>query len=78
MKPGAIVELPDGRRGTVVYHGGDGYGIKWGEHALTKADIDQIESGIGNLGLIGVNAPDMPEGFQWAPDALLGNDYDVI
>lgn len=27
MKPGTMIRLPDGREGTVVYHGLDGYGI---------------------------------------------------
>ena len=31
MKPNTIVKLPDGRIGTVVYHGLDGYGIVFGE-----------------------------------------------
>lgn len=30
MKQGALVRLPDGRVGTAVYHGLDGYGIRWG------------------------------------------------
>ena len=39
MKPGIHIRLPDGREGTVVYHGLDGYGIKWGRHTLTDEDI---------------------------------------
>ena len=35
MKVGTIIELLDGKRGTVVYNGLDGVGIKWGEHNIT-------------------------------------------
>lgn len=35
MKPGAIIELPDGRRGTLTYHNLDGRGGIWGEHDLS-------------------------------------------
>ena len=42
MKPGTVIELPDGRRGTVVYHGLDGYGIQWGE---LDVDVEAILAG---------------------------------
>lgn len=32
LKLGTVIILPDGRQATVVYHGLDGYGIKWGRH----------------------------------------------
>ena len=35
MKLGTIVELSDGRRGTVVYYSLDGNGIIWGEETVT-------------------------------------------
>ena len=42
MKPGTIVRLEDGREGTVVYHGLDGYGIQFGR---VPVDVDVILSG---------------------------------
>ena len=32
LKQGTVVKLPDGRIGTAVYNGLDGYGIAWGIH----------------------------------------------
>ena len=39
MKPGTIIKLPDGRIGTIVYHGLTGYGFIWGKH---EVPIDKI------------------------------------
>ena len=65
-KPGTIVELPDGERGTVVYNGLDGIGIKWGEHKVT---IEQIK---GNGGCF----DEKPlESYEWFPDAMLRENY---
>lgn len=66
MKLGTIVELPDGRRGTMVYHGLDGYGIKWGEHSPDPADFEGTH---GNLG------GSAPANWPWFPDAMLRDDY---
>ena len=33
MKPNTLIRLPDGREGRTVYHGLDGYGIKFGTEA---------------------------------------------
>ena len=41
MKPGTIVQLPDGRVGTVVYHGLDGDGIAWGRIHLDPDFLSQ-------------------------------------
>ena len=41
MKPGTIIRLPDGREGTVVYHGLDGYGIVFGR---VEVDVEKILS----------------------------------
>lgn len=85
MKCGTIVRLPDGREGTVVYHNLDGYGIKWGRHAVTDDDI-----GGGNW-LAGIHdGGGAPDAFPWFPDAMLkkpnpyatlecvGDDYEIV
>ena len=41
MRPGTVVKLSDGRVGTVVYHGLDGYGIVWGNR---KVDVELVLS----------------------------------
>ncbi len=61
MKPGTIVELPDGRKGTVVYHGLDGYGIQWGE---VDVDVTAILAGSPHF-------EDAPSDWEWYPDAML-------
>jgi len=42
MRPGTIVKLPDGRVGTVTYHGLDGYGIIWGKHEVPVDEILEV------------------------------------
>jgi hypothetical protein len=44
MKPGTIVRLPDGREGTTVYHGLDGYGIKWGAHIVDEENLPEPDA----------------------------------
>ena len=44
MKPGAIIELPDKRKGTVVYHNLDGYGIIWGETEVNAEDLPEPQA----------------------------------
>lgn len=68
MKLGAIIELPDGRRGTCVYNSLIGVGIKWGEH---NPDPAMFEGTNGNL-----TRCDMPDGWPWEPDALLREPWD--
>ena len=63
---GTIVELKDGRRGTAVYNGLDGVGIKWGEYNITENDI----KGDG-----GMTKQEIPEDYEWKPDAMLREDY---
>jgi len=70
MKMGTIIELPDGRRGTVVYNGLDGEGIKWGEIRLTEQDKEDINTGTGNT--VPANLPD---GFSLFAQALLRDPY---
>jgi hypothetical protein len=38
MQPNTIIQLPDGREGTVVYHHLDGYGIVWGQQGPFNED----------------------------------------
>lgn len=66
MKAGTIVKLPDGREGTVVYHGLDGDGIKWGRHDVTMADME---------GSGGCFIEDISEDYQWQPDVMLRDSY---
>lgn len=66
MKPGTIIELPDGRIGTVVYNSLDGTGIKWGEHHITSDDI----KGHGNL-----FREEPPENYQFFAEAMLREPY---
>jgi hypothetical protein len=70
MKPGTIVRLPDGREGTVVFHGLSGYGVKWGRHAVKSSDFDGT---VGDLGLLGVHGKEMD--IFWQPDAMLREPY---
>lgn len=64
MKAGTIIELPDGREGTVVYNGLVGYGIKWGRHDITEADIP--------TGLF----CNVPDDYEYEPNALLRDHWD--
>ena len=66
MKPGTIVKMADGRRGTVVYHGLDGYGIKWGVYNITEKDI------LGHGGLLD---EDIPGNYPYTPDAMLRDPF---
>jgi hypothetical protein len=68
MKLGTIIELPDGRVGTVVYNSLIGVGIKWGEHYPDPSDFEGTS---GNL----LNAT-VPENWPWEPDALLRQPWD--
>jgi len=65
VNPGAIVKLPDGRIGTVVYHGLDGWGIMWDE---IRVDMDVLLSGNPLFGK-------KPEGYPYTVDAMLREPY---
>lgn len=65
MRPGTIVRLPDGRDGTVVYHGLDGYGIRWGRHEVDEAALKALLSG----GPLSAGATD--DAWRWLPEAML-------
>ena len=82
MQAGTIIKVKDGRIGTVVYHGLDGDGIKWGKHNVR---IEDFEGTDGNTCI-----DTAPEGFNLFPDAMLrepypsasvecvGNDFKII
>ena len=70
MKIGTIVRLPNGRVGTVVYHGLDGYGIKWGEHNPAMEDFD------GTYGNLVSPSREIPDDWPWFPDAILREPWD--
>ena len=65
MRPGTVVELPDGRRATVVYHGLDGYGIQWGE---LEVDVEAILKGSPTFG-------EWAGDWEYDPDAMLRESY---
>jgi len=71
LSAGTIVRLPDGREGTVVYYGLDGYGIKWGRHLVTLDDIEKAAQGHNVL------FGNPPENYPWKADALLREPHPV-
>ena len=42
LEQGTVVKLPDGRIGTAVYNGLDGYGIAWGVHAKPYPEAEAM------------------------------------
>lgn len=85
MKLGTIIELPDGRRGTVVFNGLCGVGIRWGE---LNPDPEDFKNSHGDV------IDPLPEVTErlvnWKPEAYLrescptadlpcvGTDYEII
>ena len=69
MKAGTIVRLPDGREGTVVYHGLDGYGIRWGRIAVTLDDITEAAKGANPL------FGKAPAEYPYSAEAMLREPY---
>ena len=65
MKPGTFVRLPDGREGTVVYHGLDGYGIKWGRIRVDGKAILDTQPLFGKA----------PANWPWHAEAMLREPY---
>ncbi len=72
MKPGTIIRLPDGREGTVVYHGLDGYGVRFGR---IEVNVDAILSNSNGCVLVGVEGAEPPEDWPWFPEAMLRDAY---
>jgi len=73
MKPGTVIQLPDGRIATVVYHGLDGYGIRWGRITV---DPEQILRGDGNtMRFLGGHEGDSPANYRYFPEAMLRDAY---
>jgi hypothetical protein len=71
MGPGTIIRLPDGREGTVVFHGLCGYGIKWGRHYPDPSEFDGTNGDLIKLGIHGRE----PEQWEWEPDAYLRDPW---
>lgn len=61
MRVGTLIRLDDGREGRTVYHGPDGYGIKFDLPPLTHTQVEQIQS--------------WEAGDEWEPDLML-KDYE--
>lgn len=84
---GKVVKLPDGRVGTVVYSGLDGFGIKWGVHDPPESDF---EGTFGGVVPCSSDCKYTDETWPWAPDAMLrkpypsatfecvGDDYEIV
>ena len=65
MKPGTIVQLEDGRMGTVVYHNLDGYGIIFGKQKVNPNELPEPEAMLRN-------------GYPSAQYPCVGNNYKII
>ena len=66
MKANTLVRLPDGRVGRTVYHGLDGYGIKFGEEQHDIANLPK---------------PDAMLRKPWADNheyEMVGGDYERV
>ncbi len=61
-----VIKLPDGRVGTVVYHGLDGEGIKFGIHNVPLEDLEGTSGGLFRDDLP-LNHPS----WQWRAEAML-------
>lgn len=77
MKAGTIIRLPDGREGTVVYHGLGGYGIQWGRIRVTLEDIQAASRSANPL------FGEPPGNYPYHAEAMLrvpypGADIDCI
>jgi hypothetical protein len=60
------IRLPDGRVGTVTYHGLDGDGIKWGLHDVPLEDLEGTCGGV-----LATNLPLNHPSWKWLADAML-------
>jgi len=69
MKAGTIIRLPDGREGTVVYHGLGGYGIQWGRIKVTVEDIEDAMQGANTL------FGEPPDDYPYYAEAMLREPY---
>lgn len=80
MKPGTIVRLPDGREGTVVYHGLDGYGIVWGRHPVNVEKILGVQPLFDDGRMADVPRPEAMLRAPWDGSELpcVGDDYVVV
>jgi hypothetical protein len=62
-KLGQHIRLPDGREATTVYNSLEGVGVKWGIHNPDPNDFEGSSGGCVRW--------DIPEDFEWFPDAML-------
>lgn len=74
MRLGTIIELPDGRVGTVVFNSLIGVGIKWGEHKPDPSDFEGTTGGV--VAMLGGAEDEVPTDFEWEPDALLREPWE--
>ena len=85
MKPGTFVRLPDGREGTVVYSGLDGYGIVWGRQDVDVAAIRAscplfTDPDYANSPPPGVLEPEamLRAPYPHARLPCVGDDYEIV
>lgn len=65
MKAGTVIKLPNGKTGTVCYHGLDGYGIVWGEQLLDENDWPMYDAMLR-----------IP--WETGQDNYVGEEYEII
>lgn len=75
------MRLPDGREGTVVYHGLDGYGIVWGRQEVN------VEAILGCCPVIGIHRVDVDipaveamlrDRYPSAQVECVGGEYEIV
>ena len=49
MKRGTIIQLPDGRVGTICYNNLDGVGGAWQEHVILDANLGGHQAVVGDV-----------------------------
>lgn len=84
-KAGAFIRLPDGREGTVVYHGLDGVGIMFGR---IEVDIEALHNANPVTGERPADWPYDPEAMLreksewsaklWPGIECVGTEYEVL
>lgn len=72
-KLGTIIELPDGRIGTVVFNGLSGVGIRWGRLEVTEEIRELYRGSTADL-FTGFDDAD-PRWKDWEPEAMLRDGH---
>lgn len=80
MTPGTFIRLPDGREGTIVYHGLDGYGGVWERQVI---DVEAILSGnpiTGEKRPANVPEPEfmLRSSYPSADIECVGESYEIV